>query len=395
MKEDRLYSHYQEYQSYIGSTEADEKSVRAAAIVLEPYLCQLIDDFYAEVARHAATRKVVEDSKTNVERLKATLLQWLRELLAGPRDRDYVARRWQVGKRHVEVGLEQVYVSVAMARLRAGLIRTLGQHWPGKQEELTQAILALSQLLDLDLTIIENAYQTEYLARIRRNEQLAKIGHVAGSVGHELREPLNVLKMSAYYLRHADPASPKRTEHFRRIESSMGVAEQVLLELSNFAAMTVPRLRPLSVANCMDAAVEQARLPDNIQLVKSFPRELPLAMGDGEQMRHVFLCLARSAQDRMRDGGRLCITGQDMTEGVEVVFEDTGESVSEARLAALEAPLSWSSVRVLGMNLAIAKALLDGNRGSLRGEHQPGNGCKMTVTATLARVTTPTDSAPP
>jgi signal transduction histidine kinase len=390
MNQDQLYRHYQDYQSYIGWTAADVDRVRAAGSVLQPHLQPVIDDFYAEISRHAQTRKVIEGGQTTVDRLKATLLRWLQDLLAGPRDREYVARRWQVGKRHIEVGLEQVYVSTAMARLRSGLVEALSRYWLGEREGLVPAILSLNKLLDLDLTIIENAYQTEYLALIRRNEQLARVGHVAGSVGHELREPLNVLKTSAYYLRHAaNPASAKRTEHLQRIDSSMAVAEQILIELSDFARMPVPQVGPFPVVACVDEAREQIRLGDDIRVARCFPPALPLALGDREQIRNVFTRLIRRARDGMRDGGQLSIRGQDAADGVEVVFEDTATRVCREMLAALAAPLSWSSVRVLGMNLAIARAVLDVNAGGLRGEYSSGQGCKMTVTLPAARGAAP------
>jgi hypothetical protein len=65
---------------------------------------------------------------------------------------------------------------------------------------------------------------------------------------------------------------------------------------------------------------------------------------------------------------------------VEVVFEDTGLPLPEQTVAAFAAPLSWGGVRSLGMNLAVARAVLGWNAGSLRGENSPGRGCAMTVT---------------
>lgn len=380
MNQDQLYHQYQVYQSYIGWTDADEDHARAAARVLQPRLLPLIDDFYTEIGRHAATRQVIDGGQTTIHRLKGALLRWLEELLAGPRDREYVARRWQVGKRHIEVGLEQVYVSTAMARLRAGLIGTLDRYWSGEREVLVAAIVSLNKLLDLDLTVIENAYQTEYLAQIRRTEQLAKVGHVAGSVGHELRGPLNVLKTSAYFLRHAqNPASTKRTEHFQRMERIMGVAEQILQELSDFARMPSPQLLPFPVRACVDEALEQVCLKDGLLLTRDFPASLPPALGDREQIRHVFVLLIRRAQDAMRDDGQLSIRSQQAAKAVEVVFEDRGRHMPGDILAALDMPLSWSNVRTLGMNLAVARAILDANLGGLHVENNPARGCTLTV----------------
>src|SRR5688500_9347281 len=122
MDPDELYRRYQELQQYVGWREEDARRVRATASLLEPALPALIDDFYAQIELHPGARKVITGGAAQIARLKGTLLGWLRELLAGPYDRDYVARRWRVGWRHVEIGLDQVYTNVALSRLRGGLV---------------------------------------------------------------------------------------------------------------------------------------------------------------------------------------------------------------------------------------------------------------------------------
>ena len=96
-----LYRRYQELQAYVGPGET---VARAAGSRQRFVLHPLIDDFYAEIERHADARKVITGGQSQIDRLKGTLVQWLRELLAGPYDQHYVARRWQVGWRHVESG---------------------------------------------------------------------------------------------------------------------------------------------------------------------------------------------------------------------------------------------------------------------------------------------------
>ncbi len=248
METDRRFGRYREFQSYVGWTEADAERLAAAAPLIEPRLVGLVDDFYAEIDRHEGARKVITGGQAQVERLKGTLVQWLRELFSGSYDADYVTRRWRVGWRHVEIGLEQVYTNVALSRLRTGLVRSLQDDWEGDEASLKEAIRALNKLLDLDLTIIEDAYQDEYTARLQRTERLATLGQVAGGVAHELRNPLNVVKTSVYYLLNARNATPeKKAEHLLRIERHVTLADNVISALSSFARMPVPDLRPIAV----------------------------------------------------------------------------------------------------------------------------------------------------
>jgi len=160
-----MFGRYRELQQYVGWTDADARTVQACAPLLLPHLSALVDDFYAEIQRHPNAMKVVVGGPEQIVRLKGTLTQWLKELFAGPYDAAYVERRWRVGLRHVEIGLDQVYTNVALARLREGLLTALDADWTGDAAGLLAARRSLNLLIDLDLAIIEDAYQTEYFAR--------------------------------------------------------------------------------------------------------------------------------------------------------------------------------------------------------------------------------------
>jgi PAS domain S-box-containing protein len=181
MNPDDAFRRYQELQAYVGWTDEAARRVAATATLLDPYLPLLIDDFYEEIERHPEAAKVITGGRDQIVRLKGTLLAWIRELLCGRYDQDYVARRWRVGWRHVEIGLDQVYTNVALSRLRTGLCQALQEQWTGAAEGLRQTLAALNQLLDLDLAIIEEAYQVEYVMRLQRSERLAAIGQIAGA----------------------------------------------------------------------------------------------------------------------------------------------------------------------------------------------------------------------
>jgi hypothetical protein len=105
------FRRYQELQGFVGWSDADAARVAAVAGLLDPHLPALVDDFYATIDRHPNARRVITGGAAQVERLKGTLLIWLRELLGGVYDAAYAARRWRVGWRHVVIGLDQVYTN--------------------------------------------------------------------------------------------------------------------------------------------------------------------------------------------------------------------------------------------------------------------------------------------
>ncbi|HTU16971.1 MAG TPA: protoglobin domain-containing protein [Gemmataceae bacterium] len=380
MNIEEVYRRYQELQAWAGWSDADAHRVATTADLLAPHLVLLVDDFYDEIKRHPNALKVITGGEAQINRLKGTLVQWLRELLAGRYDLQYVARRWQVGWRHVEIGLEQVYTNVALSRLRLGLICALHGNWGGDLDPLHDTVRSLNKLLDLDLAIIEDAYQSEYSLRLQRSERLAAIGQVAGGVAHELRNPLNVVKTSVYYLLNArNPSEAKKAEHLHRIEKHVMVADSTITALSNFARLPVPNRTPFTVEACVREALDTNPLPDKIQLCIDCPSALPPALADMDQVRIVFANLIRNAREAMPEGGRLDVAGRAVDGGVEVDVTDTGVGIPAELLSRVMEPLYSTKARGLGLGLAIARAILEKNGGSLRAASEPGRGSTFTV----------------
>jgi signal transduction histidine kinase len=375
-----LYRRYQQLQSYVDWSDADASRVRSVAPLLEPHFTALIDDFYAEIERQPEARKVITGGEQQIARLKGTLRSWLHELVAGQYDQAYVEGRSRVGWRHVEIGLDQVYTNVALSRLRTGLVRALRQSSQGSPGELAEVIQSLNKLLDLDLAIIEDAYQTEYTLRQQRTERLAAIGQVAGGVAHELRNPLNVIKTSVYYLTNArNPTPEKTTEHLKRIGQQVGLADGVITTLSNFAKMPLPDFRPVCIASCVRQALEANPLPDNITVATAFSSAQPPVVGDAAQLALVFGNLIRNARDAMPSGGQLTITGRHTGGHVEVDVMDNGVGITPENLSRIMDPLFSTKARGLGLGLAIARSILEKNKGTLRVASEVGRGTTFTV----------------
>jgi len=382
---DGLFKRYRELQEYVGWTDADAMRLQKVGLLLEPYFSPLIDDFYAEIERHPEARKVITGGQAQIDRLKGTLLAWVRELFTGNYDANYVLRRWKVGRRHVEIGLDQVFTNVALSRLRRGIIHALQDHWIGSSDELQATLRSINTLLDLDLATIEDAYQSEYAARQQRSDRLAAIGHVAGGVAHELRNPLNVVKTSVYFLLNArDPTPEKKAEHLKRIERQVVLADGVITALTNFARMPVPDLRPFAAKMCVEQALEANPVSSAITVALQFPERLCPVLADIDQVRIVFSNLIRNAREAMANGGRLTISATQVDSAVEVAFVDTGTGISAEHLNRIMEPLYSTKARGLGLGLALARAILEKNKGSLHVASEQGKGSAFTVRLTAA-----------
>lgn len=370
-----IVERYKTLQRYIGWQEDDASHVRAAQTVLLPHLDPIIEDFYSTIEQFPEAVKVITGGTEQIERLKRTLHNWVRELLGGTYEQDYILRRWKVGYRHVEIGLDQLYADAALSRMRGNLIALLEKHWTGPQADLRQSLASLRKLMDLEFAIITSAYQSEYLVKLQRSERFAALGQVTGGIAHEMRNPLNVIKTSVYYLQNARQLTPEKlTEHLRRIGKQVEVADNVIAALSSFTKLPSPNSQTFSAEACISRAIDDAALPPSIAVHVKCPPDLPPAQGDEDQIRIVLANLIHNARDAMPNGGTLLIVLSQADGHVTFQVTDTGHGIPPELLNQIMEPFFTTKARGIGLGLAISRSIVERNRGKLTAFSSPGQG---------------------
>jgi signal transduction histidine kinase len=136
---------------------------------------------------------------------------------------------------------------------------------------------------------------------------------------------------------------------------------------------------PFAVANYVREALELNPVPDKVRVTLDFPPDLPAALADPDQVRIVLGNLIRNAREAMADGGELRITSRAVGDAVEIAVADTGVGIPPDQLHRVTEPLYSTKARGLGLGLAIARAILDKNQGSLHVASVPGAGSTFTV----------------
>lgn len=377
---DRLISRFIDLQKYVGWTDDDIARILVAAPLVSPHFSDLVDDFYREIEQHDATRLVIGGDQVLVARLKKSLEAWLAELFGGVYDVEYLRRRWRVGLRHVEIGLDQVYTNAALSRLRFSLIRVLTCAWKGSPEELSETFVSLMRLLDLDLAIIEDAYQAAFIERQQRNDRLAAIGQMGGGVAHELRNPLNVIKTSVYFLLNARNANPEKIrEHLERIERQVGLADKVITALNEFARLPAPNVVAIPPPRLLKDVLDTLHVPENVTVASQNPDGLSPLAGDAGQLLVVFSNLIRNALEAMPEGGTLTLSASEAEGMITLEVADTGHGIGPDNLSKVFEPLFSTKTRGIGLGLAIVRTIVKNHRGSISVASQLGKGTQFVV----------------
>lgn len=371
----QLLARFQDLQRYVGWTDADAERIRVLRDLVETRIDEVVDDFYAAIERHSSARRVIAGGEAQIARLRVRLRDWIYQLLSGEYDESYIERRWRVGWRHVEIGLEQQYTIVAMARVRQGIVLAARQEWRGADETLLEILDSFHRALDLDLVLIEDAYQFEYVQRQKRSDRLVAIGQMAAGIAHELRNPLNVVRTSVFYLQHAKTvAEEKRNEHMERIQRQITLADNVITALSDFARLPLPTVQFVPLRSVLTEVLDGTVLPVDVAVDLSGVPENLRVTADRRQLLIVFGNLLRNAAEAMPTGGRIAIGAHQVGDFAEVSVEDTGAGIPEDVLTHIFEPFYSTKVRGIGLGLAITRAIVENHGGHLSATSAIGQG---------------------
>ncbi len=100
-------------------------------------------------------------------------------------------------------------------------------HFVGIQTDVTERRRGEQELERLVAKRTAQLQQAQ--ADLIQQEKLAILGQVAGGIAHEIRNPLNVIKTSSYYLLNVDsPSEEKIREHLERIDRQVTMTESVI-----------------------------------------------------------------------------------------------------------------------------------------------------------------------
>jgi PAS domain S-box-containing protein len=225
-----------------------------------------------------------------------------------------------------------------------------------------------------------NAELEEFMGKLKRAERMATLGEVAGGVAHELRNPLNVIQTSIYYLLNArNPTPEKNLDHFNRISRNVELADKVITSLVNFAKMPSPALSPIAIEPFVRDTLELNPPGAGIEVTVDCPAALPCALGDCDQLRIALGNLIRNARHAMPDGGRLAISAVATDGVIDLSVADTGVGIAEKDLARIMQPLYSTKTRGLGLGLSISRSLVETNQGTLTVTSELGRGSIFTI----------------
>jgi PAS domain S-box-containing protein len=223
----------------------------------------------------------------------------------------------------------------------------------------------------------ELRYAQEQLVR---RERLATLGQLAGSVGHELRNPLGVISNAVYYLNLVQPdANEVVKEYLGIIKKETVAAEKIITDLLDFSRIQSLNREAVSVARLVQQAQERFPVPAPILVSIETPLGLPSVYADPQQIVQVLGNLVVNACQAMPDGGKLTISAVVQNDRIAIEVQDTGGGIPPENMSKLFEPLFTTKAKGIGLGLTICKNLVEANGGRIEVQSEPGHGSTFTI----------------
>ena len=216
-----------------------------------------------------------------------------------------------------------------------------------------------------------------------RNEKLAVLGQVAGSVGHELRNPLGVMNNAVYFLQTvlAD-ADDSVKEYLDIIRSEIEGSERIVSDLLDSVRTKQPHAESVGVREMLEQILHKLSIPSIVTVKLDIPATLSPLRADALQIHQVLRNLISNGVEAMPEGGTLEIRAvEDVpAKTITVSIRDSGCGMTPEQLGKLFQPLFTTKARGIGLGLVVVKNLTEINGGHVEVQSEAGKCSTFFVT---------------
>jgi signal transduction histidine kinase len=168
-------------------------------------------------------------------------------------------------------------------------------------------------------------------SQLQVSERLAAIGRVTAGVAHEVKNPLNSMRVWLEVLRGSISSDAEPQQAVNMLDNEIDRLDRAVKTFLDFARPVEIELEETDVAALLNEVVESARpsiARAGAALVKEIPSAFPTVRMDRRLIHQGLLNLILNACDAMTPGGQLTVSLRQNGEMAEIRISDTGKGIS-------------------------------------------------------------------
>ena len=217
--------------------------------------------------------------------------------------------------------------------------------------------------------------------KLLHQKKLAAVGQLASGIGHELRNPLGVVKNAVYYIKtKVGNSDEKLTKHLNIMEREINNSNKIINDLLGFSRTKMPTTFPEDANKVVEQSLEVVTVPKNVLLVTDTAGDLPKVMVDKDQIQQVLVNLCLNGIQAMEaEGGQLHVSTHAADDFVQIKVADSGYGIPEENLNKLFDPFFTTKAKGVGLGLAVTYGIIEKHKGTIEVQSQSGQGTTFIV----------------
>ena len=168
--------------------------------------------------------------------------------------------------------------------------------------------------------------------QLQVSERLAALGRITAGVAHEVKNPLNSMRLWLENLKESLPAEPDSgtTQAVQVLDKEIDRLDAVVKRFLDFTRPMDVRLEATQLADVLKEVLEIAKpqlRKSKIQVAQLLPIDVPEVYVDRALLKQAVLNLVLNAVDAMPSGGQLRLMLSRRGEMAEITVGDTGKGI--------------------------------------------------------------------
>ncbi|MBI5116612.1 GAF domain-containing protein [Candidatus Poribacteria bacterium] len=223
------------------------------------------------------------------------------------------------------------------------------------------------------------------VAELEQAQSLAAIGKMVSVVAHEVRNPLQGIKMGVDVLHAEIGEDASKAETMAGIDHAVNLLNSIITELLEYSKPVQLRHSVCSVGALVDESLKVlAHKLQNITITLELnEREREMTV-DSAKITAVLVNLISNSIEAMPDGGQLRIQSRSCEEKGRNVLKlsivDSGCGIAEKDLPAVQEPFMTTKIRGTGLGLPICRKIIEAHKGSMRIRSKLDEGTTVEIT---------------
>jgi len=225
--------------------------------------------------------------------------------------------------------------------------------------------------------------------QLQVSERLAALGRITAGVAHEVKNPLNSMRLWLENLKESLPAEPDSASQqaVQVLDKEIDRLDAVVKRFLDFTRPMDIRLEPTQLAELLKEVLEVARpqlQKSNIQLAQLLPIDVPEVYVDRALLKQAVLNLVLNAAEAMPIGGQLRLVLSRRGEMAEISVGDTGKGIAPENRQKIFQLFFTTRPGGSGIGLASTFRIVQLHNGSIDFTSEVGRGTTFRIELPLA-----------